>query len=85
MRANIFQDTEVGRDYIYNLEIYFTVLRITPKGRTRLHTHGPYRSLKRKKFVRLNSELFLLQGIRWIILEIKLFVNIKIWDMMPLI
>lgn len=31
MRANIFQDPDVGWDYIYNIEKYFTVLRITPK------------------------------------------------------
>lgn len=31
MRANIFQDPNVGWDYIYNIEKYFTVLRITPQ------------------------------------------------------
>jgi hypothetical protein len=31
MRANIFQDPDTGWDYIYNIEKYFTVLRITPK------------------------------------------------------
>ncbi|HHT01529.1 MAG TPA: hypothetical protein GXZ96_02380 [Firmicutes bacterium] len=31
MRANIFEDPDVGWDYIYNIAQYFTVLRITPK------------------------------------------------------
>jgi disulfide oxidoreductase YuzD len=31
MRANIFEDPDVGWDYIHNIEKYFTVLRITPK------------------------------------------------------
>ena len=31
MRANIFQDSLAGWDYIYNIEKYFTVLRIIPQ------------------------------------------------------
>lgn len=31
MRANIFEDRDAGWDYIYNLEKYYAVLRITPK------------------------------------------------------
>lgn len=31
MRAAIFEDSEIGWDYIYKLDQYFTVLRITPK------------------------------------------------------
>jgi hypothetical protein len=31
MRAAIFEDPEIGWDYIFNLDKYFTVLRITPE------------------------------------------------------
>ncbi len=31
MMANIFQNSDVGWDYIYSIDKYFTVLRITPK------------------------------------------------------
>lgn len=55
MRANIFQEPDVGWDYIYNMDKYFTVLRITPKSHILLHIPGPYRHLKQRRLVLLNS------------------------------
>lgn len=54
MRANIFEDSNVGWDYIYNIEKYSTVLRITPKSRLRPYTHGLYRHLKQRRSTILN-------------------------------
>ena len=49
MRANIFEDSDIGWDYIYNLEKYFTVLRITPqKPYTSIHP-WPIPALKAKE------------------------------------
>lgn len=56
MRANIFQDPELGWDYIYNMENYFTVLRITPKiPCIYIQTPGPYRHLMRRRPVLLST------------------------------
>ncbi|MGI5935856.1 MAG: hypothetical protein ACOX7I_03490 [Oscillospiraceae bacterium] len=49
MRANIFQDPVVGWDYIYNMEKYFTVLRITPKKPYSPSHPWPIRALKAKE------------------------------------
>jgi hypothetical protein len=49
MRANIFHDQDVGWDYIYNIEKYFTVLRITPKKPYTSSHPWPIPALKRKE------------------------------------
>ncbi len=49
MRANIFQNTDIGWDYIYNLEKYFTVLRITPEKPCAPVNPWPIPALKKKE------------------------------------
>lgn len=49
MRANIFQNPDIGWDYIYNLRKYFTVLRITPEKPYAPVTPWPIQALKRKE------------------------------------
>lgn len=48
MRANIFQDPDIGWDHIYNLDKYFTVLRITPEKPYTTVNPWPIPALKRK-------------------------------------
>lgn len=49
MRANIFQNPDIGWDYIYNLEKYFTVLRITPEKPCAAVNPWPIPALKKKE------------------------------------
>ncbi len=49
MRANIFEDPNVGWDYIYNVNKYFTVLRITPIKPYAVSHPWPITALKAKE------------------------------------
>jgi hypothetical protein len=49
MRANVFQDPDVGWDYIYNIENYYTVLHITPKRPYTPSHPWPIQALKAKE------------------------------------
>lgn len=49
MRANIFENPEIGWDYIYNIYKYFTVLRITPQEPYNASHPWPVPALKAKE------------------------------------
>lgn len=49
MRAAVFENPDIGWDYIYNLEKYFTVLRITPKTSCTSTKPWPIPALKRRE------------------------------------
>ena len=81
MRLNIFEDPDVGWDYIYNIEKYFTVLRITPKN---LSSCTPLADtgLKTKETGTNEFQAIPLPN-TLIISESKLSVNTKVRNMMP--
>ena len=49
MRANLFQNPDIGWDYIYNIDKYFTVLRITPERPYASTNPWPIPALKKKE------------------------------------
>lgn len=49
MRAAVFENSDIGWDYIYNLDKYFKVLRITPKVPCKTTTPWPIPALKKRE------------------------------------
>ncbi|EKQ57714.1 MULTISPECIES: hypothetical protein [unclassified Clostridium] len=49
MRAAVWENSDIGWDYIYNLDKYFTVLRITPKNTCTATKPWPIPALKKQE------------------------------------
>lgn len=57
MRAAIWENPDIGWDYIYNLDKYFTVLRITPKVPCKATAPWPIPALKKREICTTEFQL----------------------------